>query len=268
LGCVIIARIHELSRLKSVMSSARNKKSSKTEWIYGFHSAESRIARASNSIVEAYVDNRRRDARMQKLVESLEANGIAYQQVAKRDLSNFVDANHQGVVLKTKSTAQKPEKALYELLDALEHAPLFLVLDQITDPHNLGACLRTADGAGVDAVILPKDGACPINETVRRVASGAAESVNVFYVTNLARSLKELQKRGVWVVGLADTAPQSIFEAELSRPSALVLGAEGKGMRKLTQEHCDQLVSIPMHGSVSSLNVSVATGVVLYSLKP
>jgi 23S rRNA (guanosine2251-2'-O)-methyltransferase len=118
----------------------------------------------------------------------------------------------------------------------------------------------------VDAVILPKDGACPINETVRRVASGAAESVNVFYVTNLARSLKEIQKRGIWVTGLADAASQSVFEAKLSRPTALVLGAEGKGMRKLTREHCDQLVSIPMSGSVSSLNVSVATGVVLYSV--
>lgn len=250
-----------------MMPSTRNKKPTKTEWIYGFHSAESRIARAPQSVVEAYVDNKRRDVRIQKLVESLEAAGIAYQVVAKRDLSAMVDANHQGVILKTKIAAQKPEKALYELLDMLEHPPLLLVLDQITDPHNLGACLRTADGAGVDAVILPKDGACPINETVRRVASGAAETVNVFYVTNLARSLKEIQKRGVWIVGLADAASQSIFKAEPDRPIALVLGAEGKGMRKLTQEHCDQLVSIPMYGSVSSLNVSVATGVVLYSVK-
>lgn len=250
----------------SPVKQGKQKKSPKTEWIYGFHSAESRIARAPQSILEAYVDNRRRDARMHKLVESLEANGIAYQAISKRDLSGFVDANHQGVVLKTQLSAQKPEKALYDLLDVLDRPPLLLILDQITDPHNLGACLRTADGAGVDAVILPKDGACPINETVRRVASGAAESVNVFYVTNLARSLKEIQKRGVWVTGLADGASQSVFEAKLSRPIALVLGAEGKGMRKLTREHCDQLVSIPMSGSVSSLNVSVATGVVLYSV--
>ena len=250
----------------SPVKQDKRKNSPKTEWIYGFHSAESRIARAPQSILEAYVDNRRRDARMQKLVESLEASGIAYQAISKRDLSGFVDANHQGVVLKTKLSAQKPEKALYDLLDALDRPPLLLILDQITDPHNLGACLRTADGAGVDAVILPKDGACPINETVRRVASGAADSVNVFYVTNLARSLKEIQKRGVWVTGLTDAASQSVFEAKLTRPIALVLGAEGKGMRKLTQEHCDQLVSIPMSGSVSSLNVSVATGVVLYSV--
>jgi len=246
---------------------SRKNRSSKTEWIYGFHSAESRIARAPHSIIEVYVDNNRRDARMQKLLEALDVHGIAYQLVSKRDLSAMVDANHQGVALSVKVTAQKTEKALYELLDTLEQPPLLLVLDQITDPHNLGACLRTADGAGVDAVVLPKDGACPINETVRRVASGAAESVEVFYVTNLARSLKEIQKRGVWVAGLADAASQSVFEAGISRPIALVLGAEGKGMRKLTQEHCDQLVSIPMMGSVSSLNVSVATGVVLYSVK-
>lgn len=252
-----------MSRAKS----EKRKKSLSTEWIYGFHSAESRITRAPASIIEAYVDEKRRDARMSKLLEDLEANKISYQRISKRDLSNFVDANHQGVVLKTKISAQKPEKALYALLDTLGHPPLLLVLDQITDPHNLGACLRTADGAGVDAVILPKDGACPINETVMRVASGAADSVKVFYVTNLARCIKEVQKRGVWVVGLADTAPRSIFEANISSPVALVLGAEGKGLRKLTQDNCDQLVSIPMNGSVSSLNVSVATGVVLYSLK-
>ncbi len=246
---------------------SRKTRSSKTEWIYGFHSAESRIARAPHSIIEAYVDNKRRDARMQKLLEALDVHGIAYQLVSKRDLSAMVDANHQGVVLRVKVSVQKTEKAFYEFLDTLEQPPLILVLDQITDPHNLGACLRTADGAGVDAVVLPKDGACPINETVRRVASGAAESVEVFYVTNLARSLKEIQKRGVWVAGLADAASQSVFEADISRPIALVLGAEGKGMRKLTQEHCDQLVSIPMKGSVSSLNVSVATGVVLFSVK-
>ncbi len=239
----------------------------KTEWVYGFHSVESRITRAPESIIEAYIDDKRHDARMQKLMQDIECHGIPYQLVPKRALSGFVDANHQGVVLKTRLSAQKPESALYDLLDSLDRPPFILVLDQITDPHNLGACLRTADGAGVDAVILPKDGACPINETVRRVASGAAESVNAFYVTNLARTLKEIQKRGVWVIGLADAASENIQQADIRRPVAFVLGAEGKGMRKLTQEHCDQLVSIPMHGAVSSLNVSVATGIVLYALK-
>lgn len=239
----------------------------KTEWVYGFHSVESRITHTPESIIEAFVDDKRHDVRMQTLIGGLKGHGIPCQLVPKRTLSGFVDANHQGVVLKTRLLAQKPEKALYELLDALERPPFILVLDQITDPHNLGACLRTADGAGVDAVILPKDGACPVNETVRRVASGAADSVNVFYVTNLARTLKEVQKRGVWVIGLADAASENIKQADIRRPVAFVLGAEGKGMRKLTQENCDQLVSIPMRGAVSSLNVSVATGIVLYALK-
>lgn len=234
--------------------------------MYGFHSAESRISRDPGSIVEAYVDSGRKDVRMQKLVQALEANHVPCQQLSKRELSRRVDANHQGVLLKTRVAAQKPEKALFELLEALDRPPFLLVLDQVTDPHNLGACLRTADGAGVDAVVLPRDGACPINETVRRVASGAVESIEVFYVTNLARSLREIQKRGVWVVGLADAATDSVDEVELKPPLALVMGAEGKGMRKLTQEHCDQLISIPMRGAVSSLNVSVATGVVLYAV--
>lgn len=244
----------------------RKPKAARTEWIYGLHSAESRIARAPESILEAYLDENRRDARMHKLQQALQENDIAHQSVSKRDLNNMVEGNHQGVILKVKIAAQKSEKALYALIEGLEHPPFLLILDQITDPHNLGACIRTADGAGVDAVILPKDGACPINETVRRVASGAAESVAVFYVTNLARCLKEIKNLGVWVVGLSDAAEQSLVDCELKPPMAMVLGAEGKGMRKLTQQHCDQLICIPMKGAVSSLNVSVATGVVLYSV--
>lgn len=248
-------------------SNKKNSSRSDIDWVYGFHSAESRIARNPESIIEAFVDGSRQDARIQKLLQGLDAIGVPYQKLSKRDLSRKVDANHQGVLLKTRALAQKPEKDLYQLLETLDRPPFILVLDQVTDPHNLGACLRTADGAGVDAVILPKDGACPINETVRRVASGAVESIQVFYVTNLARCIKQIQKRGVWVVGLADAAEQSFQQAELCPPLALVMGAEGKGMRKLTREQCDQLVSIPMRGSVSSLNVSVATGVVLYAVR-
>ncbi len=246
--------------------SKRQGKPARTDWVYGFHSVESRINRDPGSIVEAYLDGGRKDARMLKLIQALEANHIPFQLQSKRELSRRVDANHQGVLLKARVARQKPEQALYELLDALERPPFLLVLDQVTDPHNLGACLRTADGAGVDAVVLPRDGACPINETVRRVASGAVDSIEVFYVTNLARSLREIQKRGVWIVGLADAAPEPVAEAGLKPPLALVMGAEGKGMRKLTRDHCDQLVSIPMRGTVSSLNVSVATGVVLYAV--
>lgn len=245
----------------------RKGKGGKTEWVHGFHSAESRLLRAPETILEAYLDESRRDARMQKLRDMLQQYGVSFQLLTKRDLSKIVDGNHQGVILKTRLTAQKNEKALSDLLAKIEHPPFLLILDQITDPHNLGACLRTADGAGIDAVILPKDGACPINETVRRVASGAAEGDNVFYVTNLARTIKEIKKLGVWVVGLSDAADNPLTTAGLKPPIACVLGAEDKGMRKLTQDLCDQLVSIPMRGAVSSLNVSVATGVVLYAVK-
>ncbi len=237
-----------------------------TELIYGFHSAESRITRSPESIFEAYIDRARHDTRMQKLVSSLDRLGIPYQLVPKRELSKLADANHQGVIFRAKVAAQKTEKGLYAHLDTVDQ-PFILVLDQITDPHNLGACLRTADAVGVDAVVLPKDGACPINETVRRVASGAAESVEVFYVTNLVRCLKEIKDRGVWAVGLSDSATQSLADVSLTPPLAVVMGAEGKGLRKLTQSTCDQLVSIPMKGSVSSLNVSVATGVVLFAVQ-
>ena len=245
----------------------QKRQQSRTEWVYGIHSVESRLARTPESILQAFIADTRRDARMRKLIDTLQAYNINFSLVSNKELSAMVDANHQGVVLKTKIAPQLSDQALYSLLESLDHAPFLLVLDQITDPHNLGACLRTADGAGVDAVILPKDGACPINETVRRVASGAAEDVNVFYVTNLARTLKEIKKRGVWVTGLSDAADATLGEIELSTPVACVLGAEGKGMRKLTQDLCDQLISIPMKGAVSSLNVSVATGVVLYAVK-
>ena len=251
----------------SIKRPEQRKKRSRTEWIFGIHSAESRINHSPESIIEAYFDENRRDVRLKKLQDGLTANNISFQRVSKRALANMVDANHQGIILKAKIAAQKPEKALYSLLDKLDHSPFLLVLDQITDPHNLGACLRTADGVGVDAVILPKDGACPINETVRRVASGAAETVEVFYVTNLARCLQEIKKRGVWVIGLADRVSDAILHGDIQPPVAVVLGAEGKGMRRLTQEQCDQLVSIPMLGKVSSLNVSVATGIVLYSVR-
>ncbi len=247
--------------------SKRHKTTAKTEWIFGLHSAESCVTRTPERILEVFLDAGRRDARMQKMQIALQDKNIAFKVVSKRELNNLVEGNHQGVVIKARTAQQKSEKALYQLLAALKHPPFLLVLDQITDPHNLGACLRTADGAGVEAVILPKDGACPINETVRRVASGAAENVNVFYVSNLARCLKEIKKQGVWVVGLADNAEQNLNQVDLQPPLAVVLGAESKGMRKLTRDLCDQLISIPMQGAVSSLNVSVATGVVLYAVK-
>jgi 23S rRNA (guanosine2251-2'-O)-methyltransferase len=150
------------------------------------------------------------------------------------------------------------------MLDGLDHPPLLLILDGVTDPHNLGACLRTADAAGVDAVIAPKDNSAPLNATVRKVACGAAEVVPYIQVTNLARTMKDIQGRGIWITGTAGEAEQSVYQANLTGPVALVMGAEGKGMRRLTRENCDYLINLPMAGSVSSLNVSVATGVCLF----
>jgi 23S rRNA (guanosine2251-2'-O)-methyltransferase len=156
------------------------------------------------------------------------------------------------------------EELLFEQLSALDHPPMLLVLDGVTDPHNLGACLRSAEAAGVDAVIVPKDKSADLNATVRKVACGAAETMPFVRVTNLARTLEKLKQQGIWLYGTAGEAAQSVFEVDLKGPVALVMGAEGKGMRRLTREHCDYLVNLPMAGAVSSLNVSVATGICLF----
>jgi 23S rRNA (guanosine2251-2'-O)-methyltransferase len=172
---------------------------------------------------------------------------------------------HQGVaaLCQWRDTV-KDEAFLNKLLTNLDHPALILVLDEVTDPHNLGACLRTADAAGVDAVIVPKDNSATLNMTVRKVASGAAEKVNLVAVTNLARTLAALQERGIWISGTAGEADHSVYQADFTGPVAIVMGSEGKGLRRLTREHCDYLISIPMAGAVSSLNVSVAAGVCLF----
>ena len=169
---------------------------------------------------------------------------------------------HQGVAARVEPVAQI--HSLDDLLDAVEGPPLLLVLDGITDPHNLGACLRVADGAGAHAVIAPKDHAAGINATVAKVASGAAETMPYFMVTNLARTLGELKERSIWITGTSDDAPKTLYQVDWKGPTAIVLGAEGAGMRQLTRKNCDELVSIPMQGAVESLNVSVASGVCLY----
>jgi len=184
--------------------------------------------------------------------------------VKKHFLDEKAQGNHQGVAARAKPVQAKGENELLSQLDALDGAPLLLVLDTITDPHNLGACLRTADAAGVHAVIAPKDKAVGITATVSKVACGAAESVPFYQVTNLARTLKELQDRGIWLFGTAGEASESVYKTDLKGPIAIVMGAEGKGLRRLTREACDHLIHIPMAGDVSSLNVSVATGVCLF----
>jgi 23S rRNA (guanosine2251-2'-O)-methyltransferase len=218
-------------------------------------------------VIEVYFEPTRRDARMRQFLDrAKEANVRLIEGDGLRLAKLCGSHGHQGVVARVEALPQA--HSLDELLEQLEadsgEPPLILVLDGVTDPHNLGACLRVADGAGAHAVIAPKDHAVGINATVAKVASGAAETVPYFMVTNLARTLGELKERNIWCVGTADDAPRTVYQTDLKGPVALVLGAEGQGMRQLTRKTCDELISIPMRGGVESLNVSVASGVCLY----
>ena len=231
--------------------------------LFGFHAVGVRLKTAPQSIIEIYYEPTRRDARMRGFLEKArEANARLIEADGLRIAKLTGSHGHQGVAARV--TALEVAHSLDDLLDQVQGPPLLLVLDGVTDPHNLGACLRVADGAGAHAVIAPKDHAVGINATVAKVASGAAETVPYFMVTNLARTLGELKERNIWCIGAADDAPQSIYQADLKGPIALVLGAEGTGLRQLTRKTCDALVSIPMRGAVESLNVSVASGICLY----
>jgi 23S rRNA (guanosine2251-2'-O)-methyltransferase len=237
---------------------------SETHWVFGIHAVDALLQRHSNRIEELWLQQGRSDERMQNIEEHAKQLGIKCKKVSREELDQEVDGNHQGVLARAKPAQTLRERDLKELLDALEHPPLLLILDGVTDPHNLGACLRTADAAGVDAVIAPKDNSAPLNATVRKVACGAAEAIPFIQVTNLVRTMKDIQERGIWISGTAGEAEQNIYEADLKGAIALVMGAEGKGMRRLTRENCDYLIKLPMAGTVSSLNVSVATGVCLF----
>jgi 23S rRNA (guanosine2251-2'-O)-methyltransferase len=231
--------------------------------LFGFHAVTVRLKTAPQSVIEIHVDAARRDARMRQFVERAREAGVRVVDSDDERLHKLVGTHrHQGVVAHVKPLAQK--HSLDDVLDAATTPPLVLVLDGVTDPHNLGACLRVADGAGAHAVVAPKDHAVGINATVAKVASGAAETVPYLMVTNLARTLGELKERDVRIVGTSDDAPRTLYEANLTGPVALVLGAEGTGLRQLTRKTCDELVRIPMQGAVESLNVSVASGICLY----
>jgi len=231
--------------------------------LFGFHAVGVRLKVAPESIVEVYFEASRRDARMRQFMERAKEAGVRLIEADGLRLSKLAGSHgHQGVAALVQPMEQV--HSLDDLLDALQEPPLLLVLDGVTDPHNLGACLRVADGAGAHAVIAPKDHAAGINATVAKVASGAAETVPYFMVTNLARTLGELKERNIWVIGTAGEADKSVYQVDLKGPTALVLGAEGPGMRQLTRKTCDELVHIPMKGAVESLNVSVASGVCLY----
>ena len=231
--------------------------------LFGFHAVTVRLKTAPQSISEIHFEGSRRDQRMRQFLErAREAGAKLVESDCDRLAALAGNSRHQGVVARCTAVAQ--QHSLDDVLDGVEGAPLVLVLDGVTDPHNLGACLRVADGAGAHAVVAPKDHAVGLNATVAKVASGAAETVPYLMVTNLARTLNELKERNIWVIGTSDQAEKSIYDLDLKGPVALVLGAEGEGMRQLTAKTCDELVRIPMQGAVESLNVSVAAGVCLY----
>ena len=241
--------------------------SSTPKVLFGFHAVGVRIKTAPTSVFEVFFDVSRRDARMRQFTDRAREAGVRLIESDGLRLAKMCGSHgHQGVVARVDALALV--KSLDELLEQLEAdgvaQPLLLVLDGVTDPHNLGACLRVADGAGAHAVIAPKDHAAGISAIVSKVASGAAETMPYFMVTNLARTLGELKERNIWCIGTSDDAEKTIYDVNLTGPVALILGAEGEGMRQLTRRTCDELVSIPMHGAVESLNVSVASGVCLY----
>lgn len=237
----------------------------KLDKVAGLHAVESLLRKNPDQVERLYLKQGRADKRLQKIIGLAKQKNISVESVDAKTLDHEADGlRHQGVLALRERTEAKHENDLWQFLETSPTPAFLLVLDGVTDPHNLGACLRTADAVGVQAVIIPKDKSVGLTPVVRKVASGAAETVPLFQVTNLARALDTLKDMGVWLTGLSDKAEQTLHETDLTGPVALIMGAEGKGLRRLTEERCDYLVAIPMSGSVSSLNVSVATGVCLY----
>ena len=233
-----------------------------TRIIYGFHAVTSRLRQSPLSVKEVYLDAARDDRRSQEFAKTVEGRGARLMRVDEKRLDGLThQARHQGVAARIE-VAELPTH-IDDVLDTLDEPPLLLILDGVTDPHNLGACLRVADAMGVHAVIAPKDRAVGINATVSKVASGAAETIPYISVTNLARALRDLRERNIWIVGADERSEQDLYAAKLTGPLAWAFGAEGEGMRRLTREHCDVLVRIPMMGTVESLNVSVSAGICL-----
>jgi len=231
--------------------------------VFGIHAVGALLQRAPQDVLELFVMKDRDDKRMQPLIQEARQNGISVQFCNRKTLDDMVGGQHQGIIAKARLQSSGSEADLAAIV-AQHEKPFILVLDGVTDPHNLGAILRSADAAGVHAVVSPKDRSVKLTSVVRKVACGAAESVPFITITNLARTLRELQDAGVWVVGTAGETETTIYQADFKGPLAIVLGAEGEGLRRLTRETCDSLVKIPMFGSVSSLNVSVAAGICLF----
>jgi len=235
------------------------------ERIYGWHAVQAALERAGDRIEALWLAEGRRGPRLKALLKAAEAARIEPKYVSRNELDRLVEGSpHQGVVADYRSQAAPAAGDLTEFLARLTDTAFLLVLDGVQDPHNLGACLRSADAAGAQALIVPRDNAVAVTAAVRKVASGAAETVPVFAVANLARALEQLRAAGIWVVGASAEADKSLYEVDLTGPLALVLGGEAEGLRRLTREHCDVLAAIPMAGSVASLNVSAAAAVCLY----
>jgi 23S rRNA (guanosine2251-2'-O)-methyltransferase len=231
--------------------------------LFGFHAIAVRMKTAPQSVIELHVEANRRDARMRSFADRAREAGIKIVETDGERLDKMAGTSrHQGVVARVEHVAMP--HSLDEVVESIEGPPLLLILDGVTDPHNLGACLRVADGAGAHAIVAPKDHAVGVNATVAKVASGAAETVPYIMVTNLARTLGELKDFDIRIIGTSDDAEQDLYDLDLTGPIAFVLGSEGDGMRQLTRKTCDQLVRIPMAGAVESLNVSVAAGVCLF----
>jgi 23S rRNA (guanosine2251-2'-O)-methyltransferase len=245
------------------------------QFIYGLHAVDGLLRNKPKSVQRLWVQSGREDKRIAALVALAQNQGVPVARQPRQDLDGMVSGRHQGVVAEALDTPVAgdtnqsnlwQEQDLLRLVDNKEGPLLLLVLDGVTDPHNLGACLRSADAAGVDAVVVPKDKSADLTPTVRKVACGAAEVVPFVRVTNISRTLQALQERGVWLYGTAGESEKTIYDSDLSGSIALVMGAEGSGLRRLTREQCDFLVNLPMSGSVSSLNVSVATGICLIEI--
>jgi 23S rRNA (guanosine2251-2'-O)-methyltransferase len=238
-----------------------------TTVIYGLHAVSARLRRG-NGVQRLWVLDSRHDARLEAILKLAETHGVTIERSSRAQLDELTGTSrHQGVAARVTRNRPRGEADLKDLLAVLEQPPFLLILDGVQDPRNLGACLRTAAGAGVDGVIVPKDRSAPLSAAARKAASGAAEIVPLFQVTNLARALRWLKRQGVWLTGATAQAPQTVYDIALSGPLGVVLGAEGQGLRRLTREHCDFLVRIPLAASVESLNVAVATGIVLFEAK-
>jgi 23S rRNA (guanosine2251-2'-O)-methyltransferase len=236
-------------------------------FVFGIHAVTALLANPHRSIHKLILNQDRDDKRMHHLIESAQEKQIAIEWLSAQKMNQrFADLNHQGVVASASALPEYTDAHLAALLESCKSPALILILDGVTDPHNLGACLRSADATGVDFVIIPKDKNASITPTVSKVACGAAESVPLVRVTNLVRAMEQLKQQGIWIYGAAGEASHSLYQTDCSGSVALVMGAEGDGLRRLTREHCDGLFSLPMQGIVDSLNVSVATGVSLYEV--